>query len=317
MSELRNAVREYLAVRHSVGFKLETQGRILRGFVAFAEREGAAHVTIPLVLRWIGQPSKAQEATWAKRLSVIRCFARWWSVSDPQTEIPPQALMPRRKATWRRPHAYHEGDVPRLLAAAARMRSRLGLRGQTYMTIFGLIATTGLRVSEALALDRGDVDLDQALLTIRRTKFGKDRLVPIHPTTADALKEYATRRDSIFRSVSTKAFFVAESGRRVTDCAARYSFAKLSQRTGLRQPVPRNKLGRGPRIHDLRHRFAVRTLVDWYRASKDVDREIPKLAAYLGHSSVAGTYWYVEAVPELLLLAAERQRVRSVRETSP
>jgi integrase/recombinase XerD len=316
MNQLRHAVREYVAVRRSLGFKLETQARILRGFVAFAEREGAAHVTTPLVLRWIGQPSKAQEGTWATRLSVVRCFARWWSSRDPQTEMPPQALMPTRKA-WRRPHTYHEDDVPRLLAAAARMRSRLGLRGPTYMTIFGLIAATGLRVSEALALDRGDVDLDEALLTIRRTKFGKDRLVPIHSTTADALKEYAARRDSIFRSVSTKAFFVAESGRRVTDCAARYSFAKLSQRTGLRQPVPRNKLGHGPRIHDLRHRFAVRTLVDWYRAGKDVDREIPKLAAYLGHSSVAGTYWYVEAVPELLLLAAERQHARSEQGASP
>ncbi len=316
MSELREALREYLRIRRSLGFKLVTQTRILRGFLAFADRENAAHVTIPLVLRWIGQPSRAQEGTWAGRLSVVRCFARWWSATDPQTEIPPQALMPMSR--WRRrPHSYHEDDVPRLLAEATRMRSRLGLRGLTYTTFFGLIAATGLRVSEALALDRGDVDLEEALLTIRRTKFGKDRLVPIHPTTANALKDYAARRDRFLRTVSTKGFFVAESGRRVTQYAARYCFAKLSQRIGLRQPVPRNKLGRGPRIHDLRHRFAVRTLVDWYRADKNVDQEIPKLATYLGHASVEGTYWYIEAVPELLLLAAERQHRRAGGDTPP
>lgn len=310
MSQLRDALGEYLVVRRSLGFHLNSQARILRGFVAFAERQDAAYITIPLVLRWISEPSRAQAATWATRLSVVRGFARWWQATDSRTEVPPQALLPQpylRKP----PHVFDENDVPRLLAETALLPSRRGLRGATYSTFFGLVAATGLRVSEALALDRGDVDCDEALLTIRRTKFGKDRFIPIHRSTADVLSDYAARRDSILRSASTKAFFVAESGRRVTEWAARYAFARVSQRIGLRQPVPGYGLGRGPRIHDLRHRFATRTLVDWYRDGKNVDMEIPKLAAYLGHSSVAGTYWYIEAVPELLLLAAERQRTQA------
>jgi integrase/recombinase XerD len=313
MNELRHAVRDYLALRRSLGFKMETHEHILRGFIAFANRERAAHITIPLVLRWTEQPSRACQGTRARRLSVVRCFARWWSMTDGDTEVPPEALIPMRKWVRRRPAVYKDDDIARLLAAAARMRSRLGLRGRTYMTLFGLIAATGLRVSEALTLERADVDLERALLTIRRTKFGKNRLVPIHPTTANALKEYAVRRDATFCSLATRTFFVSEAGRRLSPDAARYAFARLSQRTGLRPPMPRRKMGRGPRIHDLRHRFAIQTLIKWYRDGRNVDREIPKLAAYLGHSSAEGTYWYIEAVPELLLLAAKRQRVQRAR----
>lgn len=308
MNELRDALEEYLAIRRSLGFKLHTDARILRTFVVFAERDGSDHITVALVLRWIAQPSRAQAPRRAKCLSVVRCFARWWSATDPRTQVPPQDLLPLRMNLRRRPHAYDEDDVPRLLTEAARLPSRKGLRGLTFVTFLGVIAATGLRLSEALALDRGDVDLQKALLTIRRTKFGKDRVIPVHPTTRQALAEYAAERDRILRRFSGPAFFVAETGRRLTEWAARYAFARISQRIGLRRPVPHYGCGRGPRLHDLRHRFAVRTLVDWYRAGVNVDQEMPKLAAYLGHGSVASTYWYLEAVPELLLLATERLR---------
>lgn len=312
MKQLREAVDEYLAVRRSLGFKLVTDGRILRTFVAFAERNGADHITVALLLRWIGEPSRAQAPRRAKCLSVVRFFARWWSATDPRTEVPPPEMLPVRHHFKRRPHAFNEDDIPRLLAEAARLPSRRGLRGLTFVTCLGLIAATGLRLNEALALDRDDVDLGTGLLTIRQAKFGKDRLVPIHPTTRQALEDYAMERDRLIRHSTGRAFFEAETGRRLTEWAVRYAFARISQRIGIRPPRARYGLGHGPRIHDLRHRFAVRTLVDWYRSGVNVDQEMPKLAAYLGHGSVASTYWYIEAVPELLLLAAERMQSGAV-----
>jgi integrase/recombinase XerD len=170
--------------------------------------------------------------------------------------------------------------------------------------LFGLLAVTGLRVSEALRLDRDDVDFAQGLLTIRRTKFGKSRLVPVHRSTREALERYDAQRARVFPQPATPAFFLSERGRRITDWSARYTFAKLSQRIGLRAAASGH--GRGPRIHDMRHRFAARTLIHWYRTGVDVERELPKLATYLGHVHVNETYWYLAAVPELLQLASQR-----------
>ena len=163
-----------------------------------------------------------------------------------------------------------------------------------------------MRVSEALALDREDVDLEQGILTIRRTKFRKSRLVPLHESTCQVLAAYARARDRVVRRPTTAAFFLSECGTRVTGCTTRGNFAQVSRAVGLRQAVPGRRHGRGPRLHDLRHRFAVRTLVDWYRSGVDVERELPKLATYLGHVHVNDTYWYIEAVPELLELATRR-----------
>jgi integrase/recombinase XerD len=309
MSDLRLALTQYLAVRRSTGFQLKTAERILRSFVGFAEREASVHITTALALRWIQQPSKAQALTWSGRLSVVRCFAKWWSATDPQTEVPPWALLPHGPKR-RHPCRWGEDDVPRLLQATALLPSCKGLRGLTYAVFFGLIATTGMRISEALALNRGDVNLEDGVLTIRRTKFAKSRLVPLHATTCRTLAAYAASRDHIAHRASTPAFFLSESGERITEWSARYNFARVSQKIGLRRPEPRCRYGRGPRLHDLRHRFAVQTLVDWYRAGLNVDREIHKLAAYLGHGSVSYTYWYIEGVPELLDLASQRVRER-------
>jgi len=168
-----------------------------------------------------------------------------------------------------------------------------------------------MRVNEALNLDRPDVDLDLGILYIRRTKFGKSRYVPVHPSTVVALKKYAAVKDRVFPALTTTAFFISERGRRVTEWMARYTFAKLSQQIGLRGPAKGH--GRGPRLQDMRHRFAASTLIHWYRAGLDVEREIPKLATYLGHVHVNDTYWYLEAVPELLQLATDRVIRREVR----
>lgn len=236
---------------------------------------------------------------------MLRRFALWRSASDPRTEVPPEGLLPHR---YRRkpPYIYTDDEVDQLVRAAAQLPSPAGLRGLTYSTFFGLVAVTGLRMSEGVALDREDVDLDGGVLTIRRAKFGKSRLVPVHCSTRSALQGYAEQRDRILVRVRPPAFFVAEHGTRITKWSAAYNFAKVSQRTGLRLPVRGRRHGRGPRIHDLRHRFAVRTLIDWYRSGKDVEREMPKLATYLGHVHINDTYWYLEAVPELLQLATER-----------
>jgi integrase len=303
MSELRDALEEYLAVRRHLGFELRRPARLLRNFVAFLEANEAAYITHALAVRWAEQPGDAQPATWAGRLGMVRRFARWRRTTDPRTEIPPDGLLPERYHRHP-PYLYSDEEIERLLAAAAELPCANGLKACSYATLFGLLAVTGLRVSEALMLDRTDVDLAQATLTIRRTKFGKSRLVPIHRSTREALERYGEQRTRVFPQPATPAFFLSERGGRITEWSARYTFAKLSQRIGLRAAASGH--GRGPRIHDMRHRFAARTLIHWYRTGVDVERELPRLATYLGHVHVNETYWYLEAVPELLQLASQR-----------
>lgn len=305
MTELRQALEQYLATRRSLGFQLRLPAGALRKFVAFVEQTGSPHITTELALEWAKQPSHAQPATWAWRLAMVRRFALWHSATDPRTEVPPVDVLPHR---FRRkpPYIYTDEEIESILRAATKLPSAKGLRAMSYSTLFGLLAVTGLRINEALKLDRGDVDLDHAVLTIRRTKFGKSRLVPVHLSTVNALKVYAHKRDKILPISLTRGFFVSESGRRMTEWIARYTFAKVSRQIGLRAPARGYRHGRGPRLQDMRHRFAVRTLLDWYRAGLDVERELPRLSTYLGHVHVNDTYWYLEAVPELLQLAAKR-----------
>ena len=308
MSELRESLEEYLAVRRSLGFRLTLLARHLRKFIDFAQGQGASYITTELALRWAQLPAQAQPATWAGRLAFVRRFAAWRSATDPRTQVPPEGLLPHR---YRRkpPYIYSDHEISRIVLTAGELTSPKGLRARTYSTLFGLLAVTGMRVSEVLSLDRRDVDLEASILTIRRTKFGKTRLVPVHPSTCDALRTYGHERDQIVRVSLTAGFFVSERGTRITGCMARYTFAKVSREIGLRVPVKvkgRCRHGHGPRLHDMRHRFAVRTMISWYRAGLDVERELPKLATYLGHVHVHNTYWYLEAVPELLTLATER-----------
>jgi integrase/recombinase XerD len=314
MSKLREAAEPYLHLRRNLGCKLVETGRLLENFLAFAEREEASHITTDLALRWAQQPSGVQPATWALRLRVVRHFALWLSASDRRTEVPPAGLLPGRYVR-KRPYIYSDAEIRDLIRTAGQLASASGLKGRTYATIFGLLAVTGMRVSEVLALDREDVDLDEGILRIRRTKFGKSRLVAVDDSTRQVLADYAHERDRVVRRPAAVAFFLSEGGDRVTGWATRYNFAKVSREVGLRAPVGGRRHGRGPRLHDMRHRFAVCTLLRWYRSGIDVEREIPKLATYLGHVHVNETYWYLEAVPELLELAA--RRLESPKEVEP
>jgi len=305
MSDLSEALNAYTAMRHNLGFVFRLPASLLRTFVAFVDQAGSPFITTELVRQWALQPTEAQPSTWAGRLSIARRFAVWRRASDPRTEVPPADLVGQR---YRRkpPQLYTNHDVVRLVQSAAALPSAKQLRGHTYATLFGLLAVTGLRINEALHLDRSDVDLQEGVLTIRRTKFGKSRLVPIHPTTQEALHVYGEARDRIIPTSATPAFFLSERRTRITEWMTRYTFAGVSRRVGLRPPTRGGRHGHGPRIQDLRHRFAAQTLIAWYRAGIDVERELPKLSTYLGHVHTADTYWYLEAIPELLQLAAER-----------
>ena len=310
MKPLEQALKDYLRIRRSLGFQLREPEGLLRNFVAFLQAKGAPYITSELALRWATQPAKAQPATWAGRLGIVRRFAIWHSAIEPRTEIPPAGLLPhgyRRKP----PHVYSDGEIEKLLRLTQQLPSSKGLRARTYSTLFGLLIATGMRVNEALGLDRPDVDLKLGILHIRRAKFGKSRYVPVQPSTVEALKKYAKVRDHLFPAPLLPAFFISEKRRRITEWIARYTFAKISQRIGLRASAKGH--GRGPRLQDMRHHFAARTLIRWYRAGLDVERELPKLSTYLGHVHVNDTYWYLEAVPELLQLATDRLIHREVR----
>jgi integrase/recombinase XerD len=309
MSELGEAVKEYLQLRRNLGFRLRVPGRLLHSFAAFAEREKATHLTAGLALRWAQQPADAKPTTWAVRLQTVRRFAIWLSASDRRTEVPPAGLLPYRYER-KRPYVYSDAEIASLVRTAGQLPSPAGLKGRTFATIFGLLAVTGMRISEVLALDREDVDLEEGVLRIRRSKFGKSRLVAVHESTRQILADYARERDRVVPRPAGTAFFLSERGSRVTEWNSRYTFAKVSRQVGLRSATKDCRHGHGPRLHDMRHRFAACTLLNWYRAGVDVEREIPKLATYLGHVHVNETYWYLEAVPELLELATRRLESR-------
>lgn len=312
MSALPTALNDYLAMRRALGFQLHDTERCLRQFVCFAQAEGAAFITTELALRWATQPTQALPAHRARRLGMVRQFAHYCHALDTRTEIPPVGLLPSqycRKA----PYLYSDEELERLLQAAQQLPSPTGLRAATYTTLFGLLIVTGMRISEPIALDRADVDLALGTLTIRCTKFAKSRWLPLHPTTGHALQRYAALRDRLYPPPTTPSFFLAEAGPRLTVNTVEQTFVKLSHRIGLRQPSESS----GPRLHDLRHRFAIRTLLGWYRAGLDVEQRLPQLAAYLGHAHINDTFWYISATPELLRLAAERVTPNQAEEVLP
>ena len=232
---------------------------------------------------------------------MIRQFARHCSAIDPRTVVPPSDLLP---CQYRRPtpYIYRDEQITSLLEAARRLPSRMGLRSHTYTTLFALYAVTGMRCNEALQLDRSDVDLIHGVITVRNTKFGKSRYVPLHPTTKLALRRYAALRDRICRKARSPSFFISERGTRPSQATAEENFVNLLCKIGLR----RHGDSRGPRIHDLRHRFATVTLLRWYRRGVDVEQHIPELSTYIGHARVIDTYWYLTSIPELLHCAMRR-----------
>lgn len=294
----------YLSVRRSLGYDLRTVERILRRFVRFADREEALHVDTALFLRWDASLPNACVSTRSARFCAVRLFAQWLSSIDPVHEVPPRGLLPYRYAR-QRPYIYSEAEIAAIIVTARALPSIYGLRGLTCSTLFGLIAVTGLRISEALSLDSDDLDAGSGVLRVRRGKLGRERLLPLDPTVVAELDAYIAERDRLHGRVAP-AFFVTEKGTRLTDCGARYNFARVCQQIGLRADQQYCRHGQGPRVHDLRHTFAVRTMISWYRTGKDPGREMVRLTTYLGHTDPSHTFWYLEAVPELLDLAMAR-----------
>ena len=305
MSVLRDALKEYVLMRRSFGTMLHEPANTLNQFVDFLEEEGSDFITTDLALRWAIRPVGVQRATWARRLSMIRLFARWWSTFDSRTEVPPCGIL-RAARRRRKPYIFTDLEVEAIMAEAACLRSPRGLRALSHVTLFGLLSSTGLRPGEALALDRDDVDLHSGVLTVRETKFGKSRFVPVEESTRTALANYADRRDHLDPKRQTAAFLVSERGTRLPACASRRTFIGICCTVGLRAELAQGRIGPGPRLQDFRHTFVTRRLVEWYRAGLDVEREMPKLVTYLGHAEAHRTYWYIEAIPELLQLATNR-----------
>ncbi|MCB2181242.1 MAG: tyrosine-type recombinase/integrase [Desulfobulbaceae bacterium] len=304
MTSLTTHLENYLNVRRNLGYDLSTAERVLRRFTCFVDDQGADHITVDMFLRWKEQFGSANNNTWSRRLGMVRLFAAWLQGIDPRNEVPPVGLI-SGKNHRPRPYIYTPEQIANIVSAAAKLPSPYGLRGKTCSTMFGLIAVTGLRVSEAIGLDEKDVDLDNAVLTVRCGKNGKFRFVPISSCAVDRLGVYRAERNRLL-GTGRSPFFLHESGQRPGDCSVRYNFARISQFIGLRDRQVFHKHGRGPRIHDLRHTFAARTIIDWYKKGLDPDREMIKLSTYLGHSKPEYTYWYIEAVPELLRLASMR-----------
>lgn len=300
MSALSDAVSEYLTVRRAMGHKLERADELLGQFVAHLDEVGATTVTVDEAVAWATMPAGASRAWTGIRLSIVRCFARWLQASEPATEVPPPDVLgpnPNRRAV---PYLYTDAEIVVLMDTAARM-SR-ALQRCTFPTLIGLLAVTGMRISEAIGLDRDDVLWEDGRLLVEGTKFGKSRYVALHHSSLEALAEYARRRDRAFRVPRSPSFFVSNAGTRLISVDVQHRFRVVAQRAGL---MPRSERCR-PRLHDFRHSVAVRTLTEWYAAGLDVGPRLPLLATHLGHRDPRSTYWYLTATPELLALAAGR-----------
>lgn len=300
VSAIRHHAEAYLAMRRALGFKLTTFGERLLSFVGYLEQRGTSHITTDAALAWAtATPRSTDQVHWSRRLMVVRSFARHLQVLDPATEVPPADILPHhyRRIT---PHLYPPGEIAALLDAAAALRPPL--RALTYQTLISLLAVTGLRTGEACRLDRADVDLDDGVLTVRDSKFGKSRQVPVHPSTVAGLRAYGHARDRLCATTSTPAFLVSIRGTRLDAHNLSHTFAGLVDAAGI--GVPHGQ--RRPRLHDLRHSFATATLLDWYRDGHDVQARLPQLTTYLGHTDPKSTYWYLTGSPELLALAAAR-----------
>jgi len=299
MTDFSLAAEDYLATRRAMGYKFREQGRLLRQFVAHLEMVGAEHLTINDAVSWAKEPADGAMTWWAFRLGVCRQFARYLSTIDPATEVPPTGLFPEPSHRIV-PYIYSDDDLLGLLEAAGRLTPEH--RADTYQTLISLVAVTGMRNGEAVRLNDDDVDLGDGILTIRNSKFGKSRQVPIHPSAVAALTGYARRRDHRRPRPKSRSFFTSTTGTRLLRDNVSTVYPRLVSDAGLR-PGPS---GRQARLHDLRHTFAVKCVIGWYRAGVDVDARLPVLSTYLGHTSPRDTFWYLTGVPELLELAAER-----------
>jgi len=299
MSALRKLLQDYLTMRRALGFKMHVEGIGLLSFVTYMEQAQADFISTDLALAWAKQPTMAQPIWWAHRLSFVRGFARYCHAIDPRSEVPPSGLLSfsRRRPS---PYFFTDEDIDQLLQNTLQLQMKDPFMNQTLYCLFGLLAVSGLRIGEALSLTLNDVDLDQALLTIRSTKFDKSRLVPMHTTTAKVMVDYQKHREQFLAGRQIPYWFVNVQGGCLGYDSVRRAFRHLTD--GMANQTGRLR----PRLHDLRHRFAMKTLLHWYRDGQDVEQLLPTLSAFLGHVQVSDTYWYLSACPELLGAAKDR-----------
>jgi integrase len=311
---LLDQVEEYLAFRRGLGFDLKTSRWLLIDFVRYVDRvRHQGPITIDLAVHWALATRSNDPTHPARRLAVLRQFARHRALLDPATEVPPVGLI-SQVACRKPPHIYSDTEITALLRQASMLLPRRGLRPKTYVTFFSLLAATGLRLSEACRLVLSDVNLSDGILTVRESKFRKSRLVPLHPTTTQALTRYSAHRNAS-RWGRSGCFFCTDRAPALTHTAAQKTFSRLRHRLGW---TAHGRVRR-PRIHDFRHTFAVRRLLDWYEEGSDIDRKILALSTYLGHTKVTHTYWYLSAVPELMAITSQRfeQFARAEQEAGP
>jgi integrase len=301
VSALRARAEEYLVMRHSLGFKLTTQGRHLMSFIGFCEEHGAQHVTADLAIEWAAQTARGScsEVYQARRLDVVRIFARHLRALDPATEVPPEDVLSRRYLRIQ-PYLYSAEEITALMRAAGGLAP--AMRAATWRTLIGLLAVTGMRQGEACRLGRDDVDLETGTLVILGSKFGKSRQVFLHPTAVTALRAYDKARNRAFPEPDAGTFLVNSRGRPLDGPNLPKTFATLVTAAGVQAPPGQ----RAPRLHDLRHAFTVATMLDWYRDGGNIQTRLPLLSTWLGHVDPKSTYWYLQAVPQLLTLAAGR-----------
>jgi integrase/recombinase XerD len=299
MSPLAEHAQQYLALRRAVGFKLIGEGQLLAEFVKFAEQTGQGTVTTQAALAWARLPAGASPNYLSRRLRAVRSFARYLHALDPGCEVPPIELLPASKYRPA-PYLYSDREILALMRAARELRPRS--RAAMFETLIGLMACTGLRIGEALGLDREDFDATHRVLTIRNSKFGKSREVLLDLSTVRALVSYGKTRDRLCPHPDTRSFFLTTRGTRPAHPTVHHPFQALLEQAAVKHSSPTRRV----RAHDLRHSFAVKTLLGWYRNGEDVAARMPLLSTYLGHVDPAATYWYLSAAPELLALAAQR-----------
>jgi len=293
-------VQEYLKFRRSCGYQLEAPGTELMLFARYVEQAGhKGPLTTELAVRWAKLPQNANPRYWATRYDIVRRFAEYRFLFDPETEIPPKGLLGPSKRHIS-PHIYSDKELAVFLQAASQLTPTDGLQPRTYVTLFGLLVSTGLRISEALNLSSRDADLNKGVLTIKETKYRKSRLVPVHPSTLQALRRYSKFRDSYHPGAKSKTCFLSEKGTPLNYRVVLYVFLKLRRKLGWQEADIK------PRIHDFRHTFAVRRLLKWYEEGASLDHKILALSTYLGHVQVTDTYWYLNAIPELLAIVSEK-----------
>jgi integrase/recombinase XerD len=300
MKSLATSLDDYLTIRRSMGYKLYETERLLIQFINFLDDKNERHITTALALEWAMLAKNTSRAHCSRRLSVIRLFAQYYQGDDQQTQIPPYHLL-SQKPCRSHPYIYSDNEIRELLIASQSLSSH-GLREHTYFTFFGLMVVTGCRISELLSLNQDDFSKDNGWIIIRNSKFNKSRLLPLHQSTINQLNKYIKIRDKLHPSPQTNAFFLSDKGIRITKWSTRYAFIQLSKQIGLRSASDSH----GPRIHDLRHSFTVKSVLKWYRDGADIDQKIPLLSTYLGHKKPSDTYWYLTAIPELLTQATMR-----------